>query len=268
MRQKKAKKPARSIRYLLSADQKLRRLSLKKIRSREKKAKPSTRSDKVKEGTVRTKKPAPASWSLKPAAIVAGLVFVIAAAGLMASRQSDGVETVNEAPTASADARLESVRAAAQPDATATLAPIETSTGPVSKATTSPAAAPKAKTPAGPSASPSVPLSKAVSREAARPTGEESTRSIDLQDLATVTGCVALDKEGFWLKDTSGSAAPKSRSWKSGFLARRPAPVALRDPAGTLGLTGYVGHRVAATGRLVDREMRARSMRRLADSCE
>lgn len=83
----------------------------------------------------------------------------------------------------------------------------------------------------------------------------------------TITGCVANDEETFWLKDTSGADAPKARNWKSGFLKKRPAPIALLDSTHALKLPNYVGQRVAATGTLVNREMRAHSLQRVATSC-
>jgi hypothetical protein len=83
----------------------------------------------------------------------------------------------------------------------------------------------------------------------------------------TITGCVANDEETFWLKDTSGADAPKSRNWKSGFLKKRPAPIALLDATHALKLPNYVGQRVAATGTLVNREMRAHSLQRVGSSC-
>ena len=83
----------------------------------------------------------------------------------------------------------------------------------------------------------------------------------------TITGCVANDEATFWLKDTSGADAPKSRNWKSGFLKKRPAPIELLDATHALRLPNYVGQRVAATGTLVNREMRAHSLQRVAASC-
>lgn len=83
----------------------------------------------------------------------------------------------------------------------------------------------------------------------------------------TVTGCLERDDAGFRLKDTSGSAAPKTRSWKSGFLKKASASIDLVDAAHALGLGEYVGRRVSVTGTLVDREMRARSLRTVAASC-
>ena len=97
----------------------------------------------------------------------------------------------------------------------------------------------------------------------------ESTTNVAGQTATsvTITGCVANDEATFWLKDTSGADAPKSRNWKSGFLKKRPAPVALLDATHALKLPNYVGQRVAATGTLVNREMRAQSLQRVAASC-
>ncbi len=83
----------------------------------------------------------------------------------------------------------------------------------------------------------------------------------------TMTGCLELDDETFWLKDASGADVPASRSWRSGFLKKRAARIELVDAAHTLKLQGHVGERVAATGILTNREMLARSLRRVAATC-
>ena len=80
--------------------------------------------------------------------------------------------------------------------------------------------------------------------------------------LVTITGCLETDDETFRLNDTEGSDAPKSRSWKTGFLKKRPATIAVVDANG-VGLPAHVGQRVALTGLLVDRDMRVRSLRRI-----
>jgi len=97
----------------------------------------------------------------------------------------------------------------------------------------------------------------------------ESTSNVASQTASsvTITGCLANDEETFWLKDTSGSDAPKSRNWRSGFLRKRAATVELLDATHALKLPNYVGQRVAATGMLVNREMRAQSLQRVAASC-
>jgi hypothetical protein len=83
----------------------------------------------------------------------------------------------------------------------------------------------------------------------------------------TVTGCLERNEGGFRMKDTSGAEAPKARSWKSGFLKKGAATVDVVDPSRTLQLADHVGRRISVTGTLVDRELRARSVRRLG-SCK
>jgi hypothetical protein len=83
----------------------------------------------------------------------------------------------------------------------------------------------------------------------------------------TITGCLEHDDETFWLRDASGSEAPTSRSWRSGFLKKRPSRIELVDAGHALRLTSYVGQRIAATGTLVDREMRPRSLHPVSASC-
>jgi hypothetical protein len=97
----------------------------------------------------------------------------------------------------------------------------------------------------------------------------ESATTADVQNVVpvTITGCLELDDATFWLKDTAGGNVPKSRSWKSGFLRRRPSSIQLVDGTHTLNLKTYVGQRIEATGMLLNREMRARSLQPVAASC-
>jgi hypothetical protein len=83
----------------------------------------------------------------------------------------------------------------------------------------------------------------------------------------TITGCLERSDESFRLKDTEGESAPKARSWKSGFLKKGRAPIEVVDAANRLNLSNHVGERVTVTGTLVDREMRVRSIQRVAASC-
>jgi len=85
----------------------------------------------------------------------------------------------------------------------------------------------------------------------------------------TITGCLetTVDEIEFRLTDTEGADAPKARSWKSGFLKKSPAPVALVDLSDPAGLRKYVGRRVAATGLLTSGELRVRSFRPAGASC-
>ena len=83
----------------------------------------------------------------------------------------------------------------------------------------------------------------------------------------TITGCLERDAETFRLKDTAGTDVPKSRSWKSGFLKKGSASIEVVDAANRLDLSNHVGRRVSVSGTRVDREMQARSLRRVAASC-
>jgi hypothetical protein len=90
-----------------------------------------------------------------------------------------------------------------------------------------------------------------------------------IQAPVTITGCLETTIQGdrFRLTDTEGAGAPKARSWRSGFLKKRPAPVELVDLSDLAGLRKYVGHRVAATGLLSSRELRVRSLESAGPSC-
>jgi hypothetical protein len=83
----------------------------------------------------------------------------------------------------------------------------------------------------------------------------------------TIAGCLERGNGSFRLTDTAGSDAPKSRSWKSGFLKKGSASVDLVESGNGLKLRDHVGKRVSVTGTLTDRQMRVQSMRRLAPSC-
>jgi hypothetical protein len=84
----------------------------------------------------------------------------------------------------------------------------------------------------------------------------------------TVTGCLELDDDTYRLKGASGDGAPKARSWKTGFLRKKPATIDITDTANRLALSSHVGHLITLTGTLVDREMRAHALQRVASSCD
>jgi hypothetical protein len=83
----------------------------------------------------------------------------------------------------------------------------------------------------------------------------------------TITGCLEQDNDAFKLKDTEGEEAPTSRSWKSGFLKKRPATVTVLDASHRWKLEKHVGERISVTGSLVDREMQVRTLSRVTPSC-
>jgi hypothetical protein len=100
------------------------------------------------------------------------------------------------------------------------------------------------------------------------PAVELAPRSpVEESTLVTVTGCLERDAETYRLTDTTGEDAPKSRSWKSGFLKKGSATVEILDASNRLRLANYVGRHVSVTGMLVDRELQGRSLRRISDSC-
>jgi hypothetical protein len=84
----------------------------------------------------------------------------------------------------------------------------------------------------------------------------------------TVTGCLETNgSNGFRLTDTEGTDAPKSRSWRSGFLRKRSTSVALVAAPDPYTLKTQVGHRIAATGQLTSRELRVTSVQVIGARC-
>ena len=85
------------------------------------------------------------------------------------------------------------------------------------------------------------------------------------ESTVTITGCLQKRSDGFRLNDPSGAAVPKSRSWKSGFLKKSAAAIDLVGVSSSA--ADAVGARVRVTGVLENRELRARSLTRVASSC-
>jgi hypothetical protein len=95
---------------------------------------------------------------------------------------------------------------------------------------------------------------------------EPKAASSSSEPTMTLTGCIEKHGDGFRLTDASGDDAPRARSWKSGFFRKGTVPLDLVDGAQTMPAR-HVGERVRVTGRLDDRELTLRSLRRIADSC-
>jgi hypothetical protein len=85
----------------------------------------------------------------------------------------------------------------------------------------------------------------------------------------TITGCLemSVSQDEYRLTDTEGIDAPKSRSWKTGFLKRRAAPVSLVEPSDRAALRKAVGRRVAATGTLNSHDLKVSALRVVGPSC-
>jgi hypothetical protein len=132
-----------------------------------------------------------------------------------------------------------------------------------------PSATAAVMTPEGESKAPKTVKASNAPAPAAAVTGSpkpETTASAAAKPVS-ITGCLQRNEHGFLLKDTEGADAPKSRSWKSGFLKRSSSSILLSDAAGAH-LADHVGQRVSVTGPLAEREMRVVSLRRLSASCE
>lgn len=182
-----------------------------------------------------------------------GAICLMSAAAFSACQPS---QSLDAAPTEAAPLKLE-----AQPAPKAAPAPVKVQPK-------KPAAKADAKTPAvartvvasvnTPPASTPVMESRAV-----------APRQDDLAVATTVTGCLELRNDGmFQLKDTDGDHAPKSRSWKSGFIRKSSAKIDVFDAGNRLKLGNHVGSRVSLEGMLADRRLRARSLESTSEHCD
>lgn len=180
------------------------------------------------------------SWRIKGAILVAA-VGVVALAVLAASRPADPVTR-----TAAFEAEPE--------EAAAPVVPVQRKTSRARK-----------NTPVKTVASAPVEVRKTTAAAAPAPAapvaGDESA-------VVTLSGCLEQDDDVFRLKDTEGLNAPKSRSWKSGFLRKKAARVDVVDASNRLRLQNHVGHRVSVTGLLYEKELLANSVKRISNSCE
>ncbi len=87
-------------------------------------------------------------------------------------------------------------------------------------------------------------------------------------EIVTITGCLEQKDDGFRLKDTEGTDAPKSRSWKTLGLTKHASTISLIDTSHRLKLGTHVGQRVSVTGALVDKDLQGKSLKSLSPSCE
>jgi hypothetical protein len=99
------------------------------------------------------------------------------------------------------------------------------------------------------------------------PAGTSGDKAAVQPSAVTITGCLVRDDEQIRLKNTTGADAPKSRSWKSGFLKKGSASIDVVEAPASLQLPSHIGERVTVSGMLADREMHVRSLRKAAGSC-
>lgn len=285
MRAKKGNSRSKSIRYLLSLDRTLRRPSVRRLvegvkparrrtsakatakstaKSVAKPSKPAVRRARAARpgAALRSENP---SW-IQPRAIFLGLGCVVIAVALLnaggkepadnaqiarindSSFESSGASAINvddvdltsrqpisrPAPVRPAPARVEPARVEPEP----TLRTAALTSAPVRETTPEVESKPEAES------KPEVDSKLAAA--AATP--------------VTITGCLERNDDTYRLTDTSGDLAPKSRSWKSGFLKKRSASIELIDAA-HLRLASFVGRRIETTGVVEDREMRVKTLR-------
>lgn len=180
--------------------------------------------------------------------------------------QSQDAAVIQPAPvtkpaTTAAPAPARQARNAAAPTARVTTT--------VVRAEAAPARKPEPASGSNTSAVESTSKAAVVEAAATTPRAEAASRApVQAASAVTVTGCLERDDDKFQLKDTSGEDAPRSRSWRSGFLRKGSASIDVTDAANRLRLPSHVGHRVSLTGMLVDREMQARSLQMLAANCD
>jgi hypothetical protein len=107
--------------------------------------------------------------------------------------------------------------------------------------------------------------------EPSRPAAAAPLPAVEIAGVAptTITGCleVRVDDERFRLTDTEGQNTPKSRSWRTGFLKKRPAAVYLVGISDSEALKSDVGKRVAATGVLTSSDLKVSSLRVVSPDC-
>jgi hypothetical protein len=110
---------------------------------------------------------------------------------------------------------------------------------------------------------------KSSEPEATAPVAHAAVATIAGGSPITITGCLetSVDHDEFRLTDTDGVDAPKSRSWRTGFVKKTAAAVALVDAPSRLALGTHVGHRVTATGVLTNHDLRVSALRFVGPLC-
>ena len=274
---KKTRQPGKTGKavYLLSADSKFRRLSLKKISERVKGARRRARGRSIAKAAT-AGEPAPTAARNPAPATVASIALVFAGLFLLATLaggswpsassvdpQVSAAQAENASVLTADVASAPVVRAKPLTASPAANAPRAVNALPVpaavnAKATSQPTEAAKPRAEIAP-----VPPSPARPSASADAHSAAAAASID---TVTISGCLDFDGKSTWLKDTSGVDAPRTRSWRSGFLRKRSPRIALVDGPGSA--EAYDGRLVSVTGVLVDREMRVSSLKPIAGDCE
>ena len=197
---------------------------------------------------------------------IVGSACLISLLAMVACAPSQSLDAAAKEP----DQPALEMQAAAQPEAMAVEAPQ------TAKAIQSKSPAAKA---AKPAAAPKTVVANATAERAdvtppAKETPVMESRSVaakqqDVESIATtIGGCLVHDDGMFKLKDTDGDHAPKSRSWKSGFIKKGSARIELVDASHRVDFSSHVGYRVNVSGMLADREMQVRSIKGGTERCD
>ena len=251
MAARKAKRPA--LRYLLSADPSLRKLSMKKLAERGNAKKTPKRATRPKTSAARAIDSARWPWTASGRAMALAGIGVFAAATLFAAGH---IATGTDAPAADMPSEPR-YTAEAPPTAAPTR---ETATTLVAPRTTpSPRSTPEAAPPKRATTS---------AKPVPAPAVASSTFQPEPPGSVTIAGCLVKHKDGFALKDASGAAVTKGRTWRTGFFKKSSPRVGVVPASGATRLSEYVDRRVSATGILADGQLRASSIRRIASSCD
>jgi hypothetical protein len=272
LRTKATRKP-QSLRYLLWVDNKLQRISMKKValplgKARKGKAVRAARAKK----SARPVTPAPKEFksAITSRPILMAIIALSGAAILLTMGRARGPETTAADVRLPAEGPLETPAfepPPAVPEIAPEPVPAKAPTPPSEPRTMAAAvvATPPSAPPAPPPPAPAAVAESTPTEIVAPPTVPPA--DAEASAATTITGCLMFDDGNYRLKDVAGEAAPKSRSWKSGFLRKRSTTIDVFDAAHSLGMANYVGKRVEATGTLSEREMQVRSLQRVADSC-
>jgi len=216
--------------------------------------------------------PRPSGTRRRRAAVIAGIAVLVVTTMVLARYAASHLEHTESAAANTAPEAVPAPRAAPAPVAAA------------HRSHAAGAAVEKSRAPAATSVNarrdlaPQPPLASVAAETAAgRAAAERNAHAPAIaptaaevgQQTVTMTGCLesTVDEAEFRLTDVEGADAPQARSWRSGFLKKRPAPVALVELSDPHALRKYVGRRVVATGLLTSGELRVRSFRSAGASC-
>jgi len=266
VRTKKAKRA--SVRYLLSGDRSLRRLTLRRL--------PSIRARTDSSRKTGRSKPIPSAQttrrasSFAPRMLLFAAVFLTAGGALMAAKMM--IEPTRPEVSSAAPVRQTTVSTPIleQSPAVVRPAPAAVSPDPAPKPRAVPPPASERVESAPRSAKrseDSLPIVTAESNVAAVTAPSTAAVEADQPPPVTIVGCLEGNGDTFWLKNASGEGVPTARSWKTGFLKKHTPSMALVDTTQRLNLQGHVGQRVAVTGAVTDRAMRTHSLSLVASSC-